>query len=207
MSADLLTCHAAAGDLLAQTVQGVTHREQGRRATPCDGWRVDDLISHLIGLELGFLHCFRSGRETSHWRDVRLQDVSDARHLLPVLLQATHAALRETPPGAGVLVPSIDATHPIPYELAAAAHVLDVTVHAWDLAVALGMDVDVPDRLTAACSEYMRLVPDDDTRLSSDTLFAPAQVEEGAGEGSWASVLAFLGRSPSWPEPAAARGE
>lgn len=144
-------------------------------STPCADWTLRDLVAHLV-----------AGND------------------------AFASAVTGEPAGPGVLTPGADParehaesaervaralTAPGREAPGAAAHLLDVVVHSWDVAAGLGRTLALePDLVDAAAQAAARAVPDGAARGSR---FAPPL--PGHRSDPLDRLLAFLGRDPSFP--------
>lgn len=77
---------------------------------------------------------------------------------------------------------------------AAASYIGELTVHAWDLAVATGREADLdPALAVGALAPYQAMVPAE--RRGGDIPFSPV-VEVGADAGPYERLVAWTGRDP-----------
>jgi uncharacterized protein (TIGR03086 family) len=84
-------------------------------------------------------------------------------------------------------------------------HLLDVLVHGWDVAAALGIAVDYDEDLVTAVLAVAEAVPSGPLREDPRSPFAPARAQPGTDP--WDRTLALLGRDPMWtPAPTATSG-
>ncbi|MDB1089286.1 TIGR03086 family metal-binding protein [Streptomyces sp. ACA25] len=170
-------------------VHQVRH-DQWQAPTPCSDWSVRDLVNHLVGEQLW-----------APWllRGATLEEVGD-RFDGDVLggdpVRAWDQAARESwaafhAPDA-LDRPVQTGAGPTPGDEYARQMTLDLTVHAWDLARAIGADEQLDGNLVSAVHDYAA------THLSSwqqSGLFAaPVQVPDDAGPQD--RLLALLGRTP-----------
>ncbi|MEU4195381.1 TIGR03086 family metal-binding protein [Kribbella sp. NPDC026611] len=189
----LAELHRSAAVLLSRTIALVSAADL-ERPTPCAGWDVSALLAHQSGQERGFLMAaVGGGAPLTAWRPLEV-----APDRLIAAIHTTDRALRSPTVVARLWVPEISRSR-LPWETAVTAHVLDLVVHGWDLAVALGSVLAVPDPLVALVLEVASAIPDDESR---GTMFAPALP---AAEGDdFSRALRLLGRDPAWvPQPAA----
>jgi uncharacterized protein (TIGR03086 family) len=162
------------------------------RPSPCAGWDARAVLEHVIG-----------------FHDVLLLRPLDAKPSRPHddperRWSLTVTALRQVlqrpglfdgvveVPAVGDLPPTrIDAPRLVP------ALSLDVVVHTWDLARAVGAN----DRLDPAlCKQFLASLPDQPDALVQTGMYdAPVTVDAKAGV--QAQLLARLGRDPSWTAP------
>ncbi|MFI6085055.1 hypothetical protein ACIBBB_29500 [Streptomyces sp. NPDC051217] len=92
------------------------------------------------------------------------------------------------------------ARHPrrFPATVAVGFHFLDHAVHAWDIARAIGLDLQPDDDIAEAALALARLVPDDERRLAPGAAFSPARTRGARPGRPFDLVLVTLGRSPAW---------
>jgi uncharacterized protein (TIGR03086 family) len=170
------------------------------RPTPCAGWSLGDLLTHMTVQHQGFAAAARGrGAEAGVWDPAT---VADAVAADPAATYAEHAAdVLEAFAADGVLdapfaLPEFAAGTEFPGSMAIAAHFVDYVVHGWDVARALDAPFELPDEVTAAALPLALAVPDTETRIS-DGFFGRAVASEGAGT-DLDRILAHLGRSPHW---------
>jgi uncharacterized protein (TIGR03086 family) len=78
-------------------------------------------------------------------------------------------------------------------------HFIDYVVHGWDVARALGRPFDPPADVVAEAVRQADAVPDGERRHRPGAAFRPA-LADAAGLTGLDHVLAWLGRSPAWPD-------
>ncbi len=195
-----LTDHRAF-DLLAlsatRRVVAKVRDEHLNQPTPCAGWRVGDLLRHMVGNNRGFAATAR--RRTPDrfvWDGADLDSGTDLRHewegsavaVTDAFAELTHRRDTLALPGYGD-VPALGAVR---------MHFVDCLVHSWDLAVSIEVDPHVDDQ---ACREVLRIAarwPQSSPEVwgPGAPFGAPVQVEPDAPVAD--RMLALLGRSPSW---------
>ncbi len=174
---------------LARLVRSVDDQQLGG-PTPCPDYSVADLLDHIGGLALAFTLSARKeevpgggnasgdgSRLEEGWRDrisAQLGELGEA-WLEPAAYQGMTMAGPVEMPG----------------EVAALVALDEVTVHAWDLAVATGQPAELPGPVAAAAMDASREIVDDELRPGR---FAPEQAPpEGASQTQ--RLASFLGRS------------
>lgn len=80
-------------------------------------------------------------------------------------------------------------------------HLVDYVVHAWDVAVSMGMGVVFDDDLTAAALRVAERVPAGAAREVDGAAFKPVRPIP-PGSSAIERLLLLLGRDPSWVAPA-----
>ncbi|OLF10383.1 TIGR03086 family metal-binding protein [Actinophytocola xanthii] len=158
------------------------------RPTPCAGWDLRTLLSHMIGQDHGFAAAV-------------LADVSAEAFAPRTPTIEAHEA------GAAAVVAAFAAADPVRQVLLAELggrrfplpsvigfHLLDTLVHGWDVAVSLDTGVDYDDDLLAAAQTQAELVPAGPARAPAFGPILPIADESTA----WARTLALLGRDSHW---------
>jgi uncharacterized protein (TIGR03086 family) len=174
-----------AGDLIASV-----RPEQATLPTPCDDYDVNQLIGHMqavvrrIGVVLSGQPFWSVPREleTTDW----IEDWNAGRATTDAVLADDACLSREvTVPWGTVQGAS-----------AAASYIGELSVHAWDLAMALGApEVLNAGLATAALPAYMEKVPAEPR--GPEIPFGPV-VEVGPNAGPYERLVAWTGRDPRW---------
>ncbi|WP_055590003.1 TIGR03086 family metal-binding protein [Streptacidiphilus griseoplanus] len=173
--------------------------------TPCTGWTLRDLVSHMTGQHLGFAAAATDGgpdgADLAVWRPRPLGDrPHDAYEASCGQVLAAFAAAgvpRRTFP-----LPEIHPTFAFPPTTAIGFHFLDYVVHSWDAAAALGVAVDLPAGALQAALDVARLIPDDERRRTPDAQIGPP-LPVPADAPLLDRLLALVGRDPQWSPQAA----
>ena len=177
---------------------GTTMRQELAGPTPCPGWSVRELVEHTIGLNRGFAAALVSADAPEEAYEPRpLAEWSASA-------RAIRDAVRHTPAGRRVRVSVIDATRAFEAPQVVAMHLLDLTVHAWDLAAGTGRAFEPGAEVVAALAPQAELIAalgPEGTR----GMFGAFVVGEDTG---WPGLLRKLGRDPGWsaPDAEAVRG-
>ncbi|MFF4252626.1 TIGR03086 family metal-binding protein [Streptomyces sp. NPDC001663] len=181
----------------AVRVVDLAQGEDWERDTPCAGWTLRRLVAHMAAQHHGFAAAARgAGREAAHWREP--EDMSEPARVHRAAAAAVLDAFGE--PGVQereFALPELGGS--FPGRMAIGFHFIDYVVHAWDVAAALGVPVELPDEVLDAALAVARRVPADPARRGPG--FAFASVMEGpAGAGPLEEALRLLGRAPEqWP--------
>ncbi|QRP50865.1 TIGR03086 family protein [Amycolatopsis sp. FDAARGOS 1241] len=185
----LLDAHARALEVFDRAVHE-TGPADWRRATPCAGWSVRDLVNHLVAEQL-WAPLLLDGATLD---DVGDRFDGDVLGDDPVAAWETAAAAaREAWVAPGVLQRTVHVSFGlIPAEEYGWQMVLDLAVHGWDLAMALGKPNPVPSDLAAHLLEVLRPMVDDWQGIG---LFDPP-VAVGRGASAATRLVALLGRRP-----------
>lgn len=172
------------------------HDDQWTVPTPCAGWTLRDLLTHMTTENHGFAAAAR-GETTSRdaWTDRSTGD--DPRRDYAVSADEVVTAFADAAPE--FWLPNISETFRFPATQAIGFHLLDYVVHTWDVAASLGRTVALEDDLVAAAQEIAdRDVPDNERRHRPNAGFRPPVKVPGETT-PLAHLLAFLGRDPEWP--------
>jgi uncharacterized protein (TIGR03086 family) len=149
---DMASMHDRALKATRRTVAGI-RPDQMQTATPCAEWDVRQLLNHIVSgnwwaAELG-------AGETIEAVGDRLEgDVLGADPLAAYDASAEAATAVFNRPGA-MDAPCAVSYGPVPGSVYAGHRFIDVLIHGWDLAVATGQDVTLPDDLVEGCLEVV----------------------------------------------------
>ena len=181
----------------AVRVVDLAQGEDWERDTPCAGWTLRRLVAHMAAQHHGFAAAARgAGREAAHWREP--EDMSEPARVHRAAATAVLGAFGE--PGVQereFALPELGGS--FPGRMAIGFHFIDYVVHAWDVAAALGVPVELPDEVLDAALAVARRVPGDPARRGPGFAFAPV-VEGPADAGPLEEALRLLGRAPEqWP--------
>ncbi|MBM7771773.1 uncharacterized protein (TIGR03086 family) [Actinokineospora baliensis] len=153
--------------------------------TPCSQWRVREVIAHLVDNRNRLLNNLTGGTPAPE---------ADLRTGFRTTTEALITAFAD------------DALLETPYELlgtqynAATALFVDFAdtlVHGWDIGVAMGRDVELPEDLAAVAVKGISRWPEDGTIWGPGGLFGEKlPVSEDASPQE--RLLAITGRSPQW---------
>ncbi|WP_433326054.1 TIGR03086 family metal-binding protein [Spirillospora sp. CA-294931] len=196
LTADFRELDRRAADLYLEAVAHVTP-EQLRLPTPCADWTVHGLLRHQVSQDEGFAAAARGEGETlSVWRNGLLGDdpYGAAKRSLALVTEAFGED--------GVLerefvLPEVRQGGGFPARLAISFHFVDLVVHAWDVAAAVGAAWEPDAALVEAALKVAAIVPSDpETRgpgLSFDQVSPVPAGAPGKDE-----LLGALGRDPGW---------
>jgi uncharacterized protein (TIGR03086 family) len=197
---DLRPVHRRAIENSVELVSGVRPDDLSR-PTPCAGWTLGDLLTHMTAQHRGFAAAARgNGADLTVWAPA---PVVDAVAIDPAGTYAAAAAdvldafavdgILETP----FALPELGAGATFPGAMAIGFHFVDYVVHGWDVARSIGTPFEPAADLVAAVLPAALSVPDGAFRLGQDTPFGPAIVADGEVS-DFDRVLLYLGRSPEW---------
>ena len=166
--------------------------------TPCAGWNLADLLSHMIAQHYGFAAAAEgNGADASAWQV----------HPVAAEPSSAYAAAADRVIAAfapdevlqrSFWLPEIRGGISLRAGTAIGFHLVDYVAHGWDVAAALGVPADYPPDVVAAALAIAEQVPDDASRLADGAAFQPARPVP-AGETPMRRMLLLLGRSPAWP--------
>ncbi|MEV6807939.1 TIGR03086 family metal-binding protein [Streptomyces sp. NPDC017248] len=170
--------------------------------TPCAGWTLRQLVSHMAGQHHGFAAAASGGgADLAVWAPTALGDdpsttYRDAAWTVIDGFSRPDVFARE------FILPEISTSRPFPASIAIGFHFLDYVVHGWDVARTLGLPLHLDEEVVEAALGYALRVPDDERRLGPAPLFRPA-LPTAPGARTLDLVLTALGRSPDWSAAAA----
>ncbi|QCH23358.1 TIGR03086 family metal-binding protein [Mycobacteroides salmoniphilum] len=197
---DLRAAHRTAVLASADVVSAITVDDL-RRPTPCAGWTLADLLTHMTVQHRGFAAAARgAGGDLTVWNphtvaDAVMADPAGAyRAAVDDVLDAFAAD--------GVLeamfaLPEFGAEASFPGATAIGFHFIDYVAHGWDAARSIGAPFALPDDVITAAVPIALGVPDGDFRAAEGSPFARA-LDEVDGERDIDRILRHLGRSPDW---------
>ena len=192
---DLLTAHRSAMRQFGNRVRAV-REEHWSAPTPDPEWTVRELIDHLITEQLwapGLLAGRRIG-EITEAGDFRTDGGNIGDNLSVSWASAADPARK-----AITDLESLDTVvHLSAGDQPARRYIeqmtLDLTVHAWDLSQAIGVDSELPEDLLEV---VLNLARDAEPHWQGSPLFAPA-VSVPADSDALTSLLALTGRDRDW---------
>ncbi|WP_042789127.1 TIGR03086 family metal-binding protein [Mycobacteroides abscessus] len=197
---DLRDVHKTAVQTSADIVSAVTGGDL-RRPTPCAGWTLGALLTHMTVQHHGFAAAARgAGGDPTVWEPATVTDAVSAdpagtyRRAVEDVLEAFAAdGVLEATFTLGELGPEAC----FPGATAIGFHFIDYVVHGWDAARSIGAPFDLPDYVIAAAVPIALAVPDGDFRSDEGSVFARA-LAGAEGQDDFDLVLRHLGRSPDW---------
>lgn len=198
---DLRRLHQRALQLAGAVVARVGPDDLAR-PTPCAGWDLRALLIHVIGQHHGFAAAIRDGTAPA----AAYAGPADLDHDSLAVRWAgsvdeLSAAVRAAPADQRVRLVEFGPDAVFPVDTVVGFHLLDTTVHAWDVATGLGRDFRPDDELVAATARVAAQVPGGDSRRRPGAAFGPESPDDGTDR--WRAALAHLGRSVSRPTPGA----
>ncbi|MBE8473440.1 TIGR03086 family metal-binding protein [Streptomyces justiciae] len=181
----------------AVRVVGLARDGDWERDSTCAGWSLRRLVAHMAAQHRGFAAAARGvGAGLAHWREPADMGAPAEVHRLAaadVLDAFAEPGVEERE----FTLPELGRS--LPGRTAIGFHLVDYVVHAWDVAAALGVRLDLPDEVLVAGLAVARRVPADPGSRGDGFPFAPAlKVPDGAG--ALEETLRLLGRDPArWP--------
>ncbi|MER7922031.1 TIGR03086 family metal-binding protein [Streptomyces sp. NPDC096057] len=171
--------------------------EDWERDTPCAGWDLRQLVAHMAAQHHGFAAAARgTGQDLDSWREPA--DMSEPARTHRAAATDVLAAFAER--GATereFTLPELGAS--FPGRTAIGFHFVDYMVHAWDVAAALGVRLDLSDDVLDIALTVARSVPTDPAGRGPGFAFAPP-LGIPPDAGPLDEMLRLLGRSPErWP--------
>ena len=190
------TAITASVDVVAQVTVGDLDRP-----TPCAGWNLGDLLTHMTVQHNGFAAAARGdGADLARWDPATVADAVAADPVGAYAAAAT--AVLEAFGADGVLdasfaLPEFGPGATVPGAMAIGFHFVDYVVHGWDAARSVGVPFALPADVVSAVLPVALAVPDTELRDTPNSPFAHALAPvDGAGQLD--IVLRHLGRSPDW---------
>ncbi|WP_433468275.1 TIGR03086 family metal-binding protein [Spirillospora sp. CA-128828] len=162
--------------------------------TPCPDWTLHGLLRHQVSQDEGFAAAARGeGARLSAWRAGDLGD--DPYAAARTSADLVTRAFEDVALDAELVLPEIRDGGAFPASLAISFHFVDLVVHAWDVAAAIGVPWEPPEELVTASLKVAAIVPEDGRGPGES--FAPS-VPSTDGTPPEDRLLSLLGRSPSW---------
>ena len=197
---DVRPFHRTAVQASVDVVAAVT-RDDLRRPTPCAGWNLLDLLSHMTAQHRGFAAAAHGGGGSpTIWAPELVADDVAADP------GGTYAAAAADVLDAFAADRVLDATFSLPEfgpgatfpgAIAIGFHFVDYVVHGWDVARSVGAPFALPADVLAAVLPLVFVVPDGEYRTVEGAPFGPA-VAASADATDLDRILSHLGRSPGW---------
>ena len=173
------------------------------RPTPCEGWVLGDLLSHMTIQHHGFAAAARGhGADLANWQVESVVDSvrSDpARAYADAARGVLDAFSADGADDASFALPEFGDNAVFPGSIAMGFHFVDYVVHGWDVAASLGVGYELPADVLSAVLPLVLAVPDGEVRLVENIPFDPA-VDPVDGAGDLERILRHLGRTPDWSQ-------
>jgi uncharacterized protein (TIGR03086 family) len=185
--ADLVELHRDALAVTRNLVAAVGP-DQWSLPTPCTGWDVRDLVNHIVSGNWWVVELV-GGRTIDEVGDALDGDVLGDDPLGAYVESAGAADAAFSAPGAMEAMCAVS-YGPIPGSAYVGDRFVDVLVHGWDVAVAIGHDATLDPMLVDACIELVAPMADD---LEASGAFG-GHVEAPPDASPQTRLLAMLGR-------------
>jgi uncharacterized protein (TIGR03086 family) len=198
--ADIRPFHRTAVTASVDVVNAVTPDDL-TRPTPCAGWNLADLLTHMTVQHHGFAAAARGdGADLAVWQP---STVADAVAADPAGAYAKAAAdVLDAFSTDGVLeatftIPEFGPGATVPGAMAIGFHFVDYVVHGWDVARSIDAPFELPADVIDAVLPVTLAVPDGEFREAEASPFAHAITDTDAAN-DLDRILLHLGRSPAW---------
>ncbi len=190
MTIDVLWCLEEAESRLRALTSGLTEADLVR-PTPCTEWDVRALVSHTIGAMEMYAAFADAGPVPDFESMMSGRDLLGGDPHCAVLASCARSQRAWSQPG--VLQRELATPWgPMSGERVASQSTLSTLVHGWDLAVALGLDAEMPQHLLdLSWGVAEPLAP---VLCEAGVVAEPVELGEGATPTQ--RLLAFLGRDP-----------
>ena len=181
-------------------VSKITPDDLGK-PTPCSAWTLHGLLAHMTTQHYGFAAAAEGEGHLDYWRLVPLGDdpIETYRASVKRVLNAFvphDLADRKFP------LPEFSTEITFTAEQALGFHFVDYLVHSWDVAKTLGLPLKFQKEVLDAGLRFAESIPNGKNRKEPGAAFGPAV--DATGPSDLDTIVALLGRSPSWPDQAAA---
>lgn len=197
---DIRPLHRRAVLASVDVVSAVTAHDLSK-PTPCVGWSLADLLTHMTVQHCGFVAAARGrGADPAVWQP---DTVADAVAVDPVGSYSAAAAAvidafaEEDVLDAAFALPEFGPGATFPASVAIGFHFVDYVVHGWDVARTIDRPFELPPDVLAAALPFAFAVPDGDFRVGDNAVFGPA-IAPVMPANDLDRILAHLGRSPQW---------
>ncbi|MGI5223957.1 TIGR03086 family metal-binding protein [Actinoallomurus sp. CA-142502] len=161
--------------------------------TPCEQWNAAQVLRHAAGDQLAYVAAITgSGGPSENPFEPAGDAPADPQELLAAALDGSVRAFATVSPGTQA-VPSPLPQGSLPAETVVGAAALDAAVHAWDIAVAVGL----PSPLSADLATLLMPVATTLAEPLRGFAYAPALAPQPEDD-AVAELLRYLGRRPDW---------
>jgi uncharacterized protein (TIGR03086 family) len=170
------------------------------RVTPCAGWSLADLLTHMTVQHRGFAAAARGhGADPAIWQPDTVADAvaADPAGAYAAAASAVIDAFAGDVLDAAFALPEFGSGATFPGSMAIGFHFVDYVVHGWDVARTMGQPLELPVDVVAAALPLALAVPDGDFRAGDNAAFGPA-IGSTDQTSDLDRILAHLGRSPQW---------
>lgn len=183
---------------IAEEVVGQVTVDRLAAPTPCAGWDLARLLAHMTGQNHGFAAAARGGRTEAAWAD-RSVGAEPGKVFAASVAEVAAAFAEDGAVEREWWLPEVRDGRSFPGRVAMGFHFVDYVVHAWDVAVSIGVTVEFDADLLAAVLPIAEAVPGGAARTRPGAAFRPAIEDPDAPRVGLDRVLRLLGRSPDRP--------
>lgn len=182
----------AAGRLALTIATGITPDDYAK-PTPCDQWDVRGVLNAMVIKADLFASAVDepATAKPEPWPDVLGEDPQET---VRVAVDGVVACYAQADQDRTVVLPLGE----VSWSVARGVVMIDLTLHAWDLAIATGQPLEPPPHLVATCLGIARAVVNDDLRDHGDF---KAALGESNDASDLERLLAVTGRSPDFNPP------
>jgi uncharacterized protein (TIGR03086 family) len=168
------------------------------RPTPCPAWSIAELLTHMAAQHRGFAAAARGhGTQREVWQPrLDVDPIADYLSSVHDVLEAFH---EDDVLDRRFSLPEISTSVTFSGRVAIGFHLIDEVAHSWDVARASGQAYTPDDELLQAAQRIADRVPNGPERLQPGAAFGPGTVLPDDAP-PFDRLLAFLGRSPDWPD-------
>ena len=181
----------------ALSVSPQVTRDLLERPTPCAGWDLRMLLDHLNESVGVLAEGLATGSLSAEQAPAIPDGINDRAAALRLGCARLLTACTTVPASQLVTV----GAHDLAAGLMSCTGAIEIAVHAWDIAAACGSPQPIPSALADRMLQIAPLLVTDATRAGLFADPVPTQAFTTPGD----RLVAFLGRHPAWPAPAALR--
>jgi uncharacterized protein (TIGR03086 family) len=162
------------------------------KPTPCAGWDLGELLTHMIGQNHGFAQAIEDGDAPRGAYQHRWTPEHDLRSAWAISAQRVTAAMAAHELDERITLVELNEKATYPLAAVIGFHTLDTAVHAWDVATARGAHYRPNEDLVDEVYARARQVPAGRIRTLPGAAFGPPL--DLQSDDLWRTALALLGR-------------
>ncbi|UUV32853.1 TIGR03086 family metal-binding protein [Amycolatopsis roodepoortensis] len=171
------------------------------KPTPCSAWTLHGLLAHMTTQHHGFAAAAEGESHLDNWRLLPLGDDPVATYRASVN-RVLNSFVPHDLADRRFALPEFSTEVTFTAEQALGFHFVDYLVHSWDVAKTLGLPLEFQREVLDAGLGFAKAIPDGKNRTAPGAAFGPAV--DATGQSDLDTIVALLGRSPSWPDQVAA---